>query len=296
MIAHRISTAVLERIGHRPLAATVVAGSRAAVHIDLAGFVVSLTGPHTPLMPNGIALAAPLPSPAPARAGDRVWVGAGYLRAPGGIVAWDADAPPLWEPRLAPWRGPCAPDVARRADAICERLRAALVARDAPALPAPEPSGAAVADLLRAVADRRPESARAAAIALVGSGPGLTPVGDDLLAGTAATVATLGDAVGFDAPDRRAWLDALRPPHLRRLTTSVSATLLDLAVDGRAAEPLHALLSDLASHTRSADAVDRLQAVGASTGRAYAFAVGAAALQLARPGAPLSFPLHKEPT
>ncbi|HJU02558.1 MAG TPA: hypothetical protein VJ966_15300, partial [Actinomycetes bacterium] len=66
---------------------------------------------------------------------------------------------------------------------------------------ATDPEGAdGLALLFRAVAERDPDPAVAAARALLGRGPGLTPEGDDLLAAVAGTLAVLGPAVGM--PDR----------------------------------------------------------------------------------------------
>jgi Protein of unknown function (DUF2877) len=99
---------------------------------------------------------------------------------------------------------------------------------------------------------------------LLGRGPGLTPEGDDILAATAAVVAA-GD-------ERDPSLRALLPPDLRRRTTALSATLLELAIKGQAIEPLHGLFGD-----RWRTALDRLLRVGHSTGRAYATAAAYAA-------------------
>jgi hypothetical protein len=63
-------------------------------------------------------------------------------------------------------------------------------------------------------------------------------------------------------------------------TTALSATLLALAADGRIVEPVHRLL-DLSSDTAWREALQTLAATGASTGRAYAAAAGAALVALA---------------
>lgn len=125
-----------------------------------------------------------------------------------------------------------------------------------------------------AVERRDPELAARAASALIGRGPGLTPEGDDLVAATAAVVA----AGAWPAPERDAWLKALLPPDLRRRTTALSATLLELAVTGAAIEPLHGLFGD---HWRAALA--RLRKLGHSTGRAYAVAAALTATRLPAP-------------
>jgi Protein of unknown function (DUF2877) len=87
---------------------------------------------------------------------------------------------------------------------------------------------------------------------LLGHGPGLTPLGDDVLAGWFATRAALGvpDAVLAGAVRRR--LGA---------TTLLSATLIDCALHGEALPQLAAWLRDPCPATRQA-----LLAVGATSG------------------------------
>ena len=116
-------------------------------------------------------------------------------------------------------------------------------------------------ELTLAVAARDPERAAAAARGLIGLGPGLTPEGDDRLAGTAAVLAARGWGAG--------WL----PPDLRARTTALSATLLELAARGQVIEPVHGLFGP-----RWRPALARLLRVGHSTGPAYATAAAGAAL------------------
>lgn len=87
---------------------------------------------------------------------------------------------------------------------------------------------------------------------LVGRGPGLTPLGDDVLAGWLATRAALGrpDPTVTAAVRRR--LDA---------TTLLSATLLDCAIRGEVLPQLGAWLAD-----PTATRTDALLAVGATSG------------------------------
>ena len=87
---------------------------------------------------------------------------------------------------------------------------------------------------------------------LIGRGPGLTPLGDDVLAGWFATRAALGE------PD-----PVLAGAVRRRLgvTTLLSATLIDCAVRGEALPELAAWLAAPSPATR-----DALLAVGATSG------------------------------
>ena len=115
-------------------------------------------------------------------------------------------------------------------------------------------------DLVRAVESRDPSLAAAAGARLIGRGGGLTPEGDDLVAGVAAVIASLD----WPGARREAWLGALVGVDLRRRTTALSATLLELAVLGMGPEPLQALVGG------DSRALARLEALGHSTGRAYA--------------------------
>jgi hypothetical protein len=132
--------------------------------------------------------------------------------------------------------------------------------------------------LVRAIAQRDPVLARRAARSLAGLGPGLTPAGDDLLAGAAATVAGLGEAVGLNGLAWSAWLAALTGPEARARTTALSAKLLELAALGTVLRPVLPLL-DLgpAGDRELGAAVADLRGLGHSTGRAYGLAVGATA-------------------
>jgi hypothetical protein len=124
-----------------------------------------------------------------------------------------------------------------------------------PALVPPDPD-----DLVRAVESRDVEAAAVAGARLIGRGGGLTPEGDDLVAGVAAVIAA-GDWPGAL---REAWVGALIGGDLRRRTTALSATLLELAAAGMGPEPLQAWLAG------DAGARARLMRIGHSTGRAIA--------------------------
>ena len=150
-----------------------------------------------------------------------------------------------------------------------------------------DPEGAAGLTLLfRAVRERDPVPARAAARALLGRGPGLTPEGDDLVAAVAGTLAVVGPVTGVDGTVRDALLAALVAGPGR--TTALSATLLALASERRLAEPAGRLL-DLGPGGEGAwpGALSRLGRLGHGSGRAYAAGIAATASLLAA-GAPVS--------
>jgi hypothetical protein len=146
---------------------------------------------------------------------------------------------------------------------------------------AADPEGAAgLTQLFRAVGERDPEPAAAAARALLGRGPGLTPESDDLLAAVAGTLAVLGPAVGPPGPAWDPVLAVLGPRPGR--TTALSATLLALALDRRLPEPAARLL-DLGPAGERAwpAALTRLERLGHGSGRAYAAGIAATASLLA---------------
>jgi len=141
---------------------------------------------------------------------------------------------------------------------------------------------AGLAALLVAVHSREPRAAADAGRRLIGVGPGLTPLGDDYLVGSAIAVTALAGATGFPEPRRQSWLEALIPAKPGSRTTPLSGWILEMARIGRAALPPLAVL-DLTpcTHAQLGRSVNRLVAIGASTGRGYAAAIGATALLLA---------------
>jgi Protein of unknown function (DUF2877) len=183
---------------------------------------------------------------------------AAYVEAGGFVVVLTAERPVLPNGAQVARLPAAGEDVVVHADDVWDpRLR----------IGDPSPHDAPVPDALaRAVETRDPELAAAAGAGLIGRGPGLTPEGDDLIAGAAAVV-----AIG-SWPEKDEWLEALLGGDLRRRTTALSATLLELAAQGMGPEPLQGWLAG------DAGALDRLTAIGHSTGRAIA---AGAALALA---------------
>ena len=191
---------------------------------EVDGFVVVVTPPGTSWLPNGIALG------------------------PGPTVVWDPVLPAL-HPGAA---------LARRGREVLAALGPfALVDGGAAAPPA-----AAVDELLDALRTGHEAAWLTAAAGLLGRGAGLTPEGDDLLAGACAVAAAAGASPAL-------------PPDLRERTTALSATLLELAAAGAAPRPLHTVL-DLSSGDWRGALTD-LVGLGASSGRAIALGAGAAA-------------------
>jgi hypothetical protein len=174
--------------------------------------------------------------------------------APPAGTSFTAAAPHTWDPTLR-----LNADPATRGEEILTEL-------DKGTVPLPA--------LYRAVESRDPERAARAAAELIGRGEGLTPEGDDVVAATAAVVA----AGPWPQQERDAWLRALIGNDLRRRTTSLSATLLELAAKGATIESLHGLFTD-----DWRPALQRLLRLGHSTGRAYALAAANTATRLPAP-------------
>lgn len=103
------------------------------------------------------------------------------------------------------------------------------------------------------------EALFAVAARLCGRGPGLTPEGDDLLAGLALALAARG---------RPAEAGALAPPDLPARTTALAATLLRLAARGHGPEPAVRMLTAMGGER--AGAARELARLGGSTGAAVA--------------------------
>lgn len=130
-----------------------------------------------------------------------------------------------------------------------------------------DPLGALVVALARDGDD-----AEMSARQLLGRGPGLTPAGDDVLAGLLAAVVVLDRAL----PDRIPTTRLVSRVHrlgvgmtlaARGATTSISAALLTHATRGAVAPPAAAVLHALAGRGSLPVALDRLIAVGSTSGR-----------------------------
>jgi hypothetical protein len=124
------------------------------------------------------------------------------------------------------------------------------------------PPAAAGADGLRA-GDPGP------ALELLGQGPGLTPAGDDVVAGAAAALAVLGR---LDTSAVEAVVAAARVA-----TTVLSAALLRCATRGEVVPQAAELLRALCGHGSPESALDRLLGVGHTTGAALALGLCAGA-------------------
>ncbi|MEW2357968.1 DUF2877 domain-containing protein, partial [Spirillospora sp. NPDC029432] len=124
---------------------------------------------------------------------------------------------------------------------------------------------------------------------IVGLGPGLTPSGDDILAGLLVTLRLVGGArdPGGRAVWLAGWLGAAVTADAGTRTTALAATLLHCAASGAAGAEVAAVLRAVAGHEPAAPAVRRLLAAGHTSGADLAAGVQAgcrAALALSAGG------------
>jgi hypothetical protein len=269
---------------------------RRACHVTAdGGALLILSAPDVPLAPNALAVQVALLDFRGAtgfRVGQAIWLG------PSAPPDRDADwrvtlgGAPTWEPR---------PRVHRVAPRdLADRLRAARAAVIAdgagesllPLLWASPPeargagpgvvraAGAPVRLLSDAAARRDAASAARAARGLAGLGPGLTPSGDDLLAGFAAAWTLVGDALGLDRAALGRVADGL-VVGARHRASALGFAWLGHAVRGEVLEPMTGFVTTLlAARPQDLGAVVRgALSVGSSSGTDWmvGFLLGGAA-------------------
>lgn len=255
-----VSTAVAPLL-RDPGAATVLACFPAAVYVRLlAGDVLALVTSDGLRLPNALVVAASSrQSPfAPHGPGSRAALDDGAL------VLDGVRYRPVrsWAPRERT-SGALAPAAVA---ALGGLLGAAGAPHDGEVARRLDDGAAALAAALR-TGERLGE----AADALLGLGPGLTPAGDDVLAGVLVTHAHVGRPLP-------ALVAAVR--ERAQTTTALSADLLGHAGDGRAAAPVLGLLDALVGARPVAPALAGLLAVGSTSGHDTATGVLLAARAL----------------
>lgn len=255
------STAIRDLISGPGKTATVLGTSSHAIWILLGDDVVVASDQDATRLPNGVEVAVEADTDVfgSVQYGSFASIDGGCITVGGltiDVVRW-------WNPR------PALPHVSSSALATAisdlpsvvpavdgERLRAALTARS-------------------------PEALLEAAAVLVGLGPGLTPEGDDYLAGALAAARTLGVAVR-DTDTIRMLDGALTPMSrlARERTTAFSAALIEHAIRGNVAAPAGAFLRSLVGRGDVRHSHRLLLEVGHSSGPALAAGVvlGAQAL------------------
>ena len=288
--ARWVSDDVLTLAGAGGATGSVTARFGSTLYAELGGFVVAVVPPGAPRMPNGVSAGAALGGEDAPHVGDPVVLTRSSLQAGRVAIGWDPDRPPRWDARVVPWSREQRRGLRDRAGAILAvppdvatpELATEWLARVGGFAARDPGARAGLESLVGAVRSGDPAHAARAGRELTGRGPGLTPVGDDVLAAAALTVASAGAAPPSARARRSAWLAALAPPDLRRRTTSVSATLLELAVRGHGIGPARELLRPGPVHERRLRReLAGLRRLGHTTGAAYAATIGAVALQLA---------------
>jgi Protein of unknown function (DUF2877) len=240
-------------LGASPAALYLATGGRPGVLAVLTHDAVRL--------PCGMLLAStseelPLTALAPSAGPDRRSCAAGH-----GQLSWPGPAGPVV---IAVGREWAPPRVGRRT------VEAAALAQVRAALPPPAAvgiDGAQLAALSRAAA--HPAAGPAAAGRLLGRGPGLTPSGDDVLAGFLIGAT----AFGLDITGARQAICRLA----RDRTTTLSAALLWHAAQGECIGELAALADAVGGRGGPEPAARRVLAVGHTSGAALAWGLVAAA-------------------
>jgi hypothetical protein len=129
--------------------------------------------------------------------------------------------------------------------------------RSRPRLPSADASALAGSNVARRASEALNDGDLSGMVSLLaGLGPGLTPSGDDVLAGI-LLVASLTDR--FSPTELRAAAHAAR-------THDISRSFLRWAANGHSIEPIHDLLSALAAGRPTGDAEQAVAAIGATSG------------------------------
>jgi hypothetical protein len=258
-----MSDAAIQRVAHPMRVHSVF---RSAVNLETDDGLLTIAPDSVGGLPNGILIADAGPRQVDfrvsgLRAGMPVVLDGTMLLVPATRFAVDLAHARPWSPRLTPGDGGRWP--AR--SALVHRLAAERsVAGGLAAISSARPARTALTALAAAVTAADARAASHAACPLIGLGPGLTPSGDDALAGVEAALHALGHPVaGFLAgtlADRFGALD--------ERTTAVSATLLRHAARGDFSERVQRLLMALlAPHDGDLPtAIDRAVAWGATSG------------------------------
>lgn len=242
------SLALASVLGDRARPARLLAVFPTAVYLETADLVVAVVTGDAVRLPNAVVI--PVPSSEGPFAGvthtTAVSVGGGLVT----IGPLTVRVTRWWDPQVRTERVD-ASTVQRQVAAM-----AAVLAGDAR-----QPGVSLPLALVHAWLGRDLQRLSEEAGALVGLGPGLTPSGDDLLAGMLAAFSVLGGDAGF-AGAAGAVVTALATGR----TTSISATLLSLAAAGEVSAEAAAVLRAMASGRGLEPAVRTLLAVGHTSG------------------------------
>lgn len=178
----------------------------------------------------------------------------------GGAVSWTGPAGPVEVQAVSEW-APARPARGKVAPSALAAVRLALVGTD------PAIDGRLVQQLSATADDQ--DAAVAIAARLLGRGPGLTPSGDDVLAGFLIGAA----AFGLNAAPLREAVAAQAP----RRTSALSAALLWHAARGECIDEVADVAAVLTGREQIIHGLSRLLSVGHSSGAALAYGLLAAA-------------------
>lgn len=258
---------------------------RRAVNISFGETMLVLLSSELPRMPNGVRISSLAMTELVngLQPGTPVWIGKRRLFIPSGDFELLLPETPPWEPRpeLAGyhWRPV---SVAQHVHSLAHRLSQQagggglaplagplLLGRTAMMTPLLSTALPLLQLLLRASRQQETAALEEAARGLAGLGPGLTPSGDDVLAGFASVMALLGPCVSDGASSLNDIAEIISST-ARPRTTTLSAVLLAHAARGEVAEPLGKLLLALARpHEASSQvlfAAERVLALGGTSG------------------------------
>lgn len=212
------------------------------IAVDAAPGVLALTGTAASRLPNAAVIAAP-ELPFRVRSGDTVRLGGAAITLRGVAIS------------IRRWRDPS--PLLGRVDPA--RLARGLSTLESIALPGGIDDHPAVARLTAACRTGDPHRIAEAGPPLVGLGPGLTPSGDDLLAGVLFGFRALGSARAADLLASPVLAAASR-------TTPISAALLRCAAAGQPCGEAADLLLAVTADGDVADAAERLRRLGHTSG------------------------------
>ncbi len=255
--AQAISIPAWESLQRAPGEARVLGRFERVVDLLLGDDILALATPDVGCGPFHLVVDALPATPLPERVALRVLPGALW------IGPWQIALPaelPLWNPRPAWEQLTCAPSrLAMLRELVSAAARAGSVSPLAGALWGAAP--ASVAQLAGALDGQDPAALDKAVAVLAGWGPGLTPSGDDFLAGL---MLALWAREGEAARPLCAGIAAAAAPR----TTRLSRAFLRAAAEGLADERWHALLHALAAGPEAAieRAAQAVLAFGASSG------------------------------
>ena len=285
LVATDYSRSVQSMFEQPTLAGSIHSVFHRALNIAIDGTMLALLSGDLPRMPNGVRLSSVMLEELLRGLGPgmEVWVGDGELLIPGCNFSLCLPEAPPWEPR---------PDIegySWQCETVAQHVH--LLARylvDRPqrgglaALVGPLLLGQAVQEmplvwmalpkmrlLARAAREQDMAGVEEATRGLAGLGPGLTPAGDDVLAGFAAVMAMLSARISADGTSRSHVAEVIAAV-ARPRTTMLSGVLLEHAARGEVAEQLGEMLLTLALPVEESGAVlcaaDKLLAFGETSG------------------------------